>query len=154
MGEYIIGITAAALLCAVAKSFQLQGAVGGVIKLVCAVVMTLSILSPLTKVHLSSIEGILSDAQSAGAAAAQEGSGAARNAVAEIITDEVGAYILDKAEALGVELTVEVELEKEGLPIPCGVTLRGNVSPYAKEILTEYIRDELGVGEEAQRWIS
>lgn len=154
MGAYIIGIAAAALLCAAVKSFQIKGAIGAVINLACSVVMILCVLSPLTRIRFNSIGDIISDAQHAGAAAAMEGSEAARDAAAGIITGEVSAYILDKAEALGVELTVEVELEHEGIPIPRAVTLRGNVSPYAKQILSDLIRDELGIEVEAQRWIS
>ena len=69
-----------------------------------------------------------------------------------IITDRVSAYILDKAELLGVRLRVNVILTDANPPVPEQVHLSGNISPYAKTQLMQYISEQLGIPEEAQRW--
>ena len=47
--------------------------------------------------------------------------------MAAIISEEAASYILDKADALGLQLEVQVELDAELLP--CGVRLQGAASP-------------------------
>ena len=66
-----------------------------------------------------------------------------------IISEKTRAYILDKAEAYGAKLTVEISLEGN---IPCGVKLGGAVSPSAKQQLSAWIAENLGIPMEAQEW--
>ena len=68
-----------------------------------------------------------------------------------IISAEVEAYILDKAASLGVDLNVEVWLNDTGLPE--SVALSGQIAPSDRQVLSQFIDHDLGVGEEAQTWI-
>lgn len=152
--DYLMGVTAAALCCSAAVKLAGKGLTGSVVKMLAGIVMTLSILSPLVSVKLDSYEDFFQSIQSDAEDAALDGKNSAREAMAEIISEEVRTYILDKADALGVELTVEVELSADSIPVPSAVTLKGSVSPYARSVLSEYISDSLGIGTEAQTWIS
>ena len=70
----------------------------------------------------------------------------------EIITDKTCAYILDKAETLRAQLTVQVILSDEELPVPERIYLTGQASPYARSMLQRLIEEELGVPKERQIW--
>ena len=72
------------------------------------------------------------------------------NAIADGIAAELEAYIEDKAESLGANVQVQVEMESRGgVPTPQRVTLRGAYSAA----LADVIEAELGVTKERQIWI-
>jgi len=73
--------------------------------------------------------------------------------MAQSIIDSTRAYILEKAETFGAELTVEVMLDDSSIPVPSGVRIRGNISPYNREKLGSIIQRDLGIPTEAQIWI-
>ena len=65
------------------------------------------------------------------------------------IAEQTAAYISDKADALGLTVTVRVETELEaGTPIPASAELRG---PYSQG-LADWIAEELGIPAERQVW--
>ena len=66
-----------------------------------------------------------------------------------IIKQKTETYILDKANALGAEITVQVVLEDY---IPAGVTIMGDVSPFVKSNLSASITQELNIPPEEQIW--
>ena len=77
----------------------------------------------------------------------------AKDAAGEIIKARTQAYILDKARSLDVALTVEVFLDDATIPAPCGVRIEGAISPYAKKVLSQMMKDDLGIPPEEQIWI-
>ncbi len=66
------------------------------------------------------------------------------------IQGQTQEYILDKANTLGMSLEIQVELDDRFLPWQ--VTLKGPVSPYARQQLKEVLEEELGIPEERQVW--
>ena len=74
-------------------------------------------------------------------------------AMIAIIKEETEAYILDKAASLGVTLSVEVMVEDGNVPRLSGVQLSGQVSPYARQQLSTWISNDLGISKENQKWI-
>lgn len=152
--EYLIAVTATALICGVATRLVSKGTAANVVKLMAGILMALAIVSPLLKLRLDELSGVLDDIQLSADEIVAEGENSARQDMEELILEQLQSYILDKAESMGVELTVEIELESQGLPIPCAVTLRGSVGPYAKSVLSDYIEENLGIKAEEQLWIS
>ena len=152
--EYLISITATALICSAAVKLINKGMIGAVVKLIAGIIMVLAVVAPWLSIRLDSLQDFASDIRVEAGDVAAEGENSARQAMAAIITGEVRTYILEKAESLGVELTVEVELREDDLPVPDAVRLQGQVSPYAKSVLTEYIAVNLGIAAEDQIWIS
>ena len=57
---------------------------------------------------------------------------AAVNAVGSIIKQRTESYILDKADAMGIEIIVQVSLDQENQRYPQCVCIQGTVSPFAK----------------------
>lgn len=152
--EYLIRVTAAALICGVATKLIHKGVIGSVIKLSAGIFMALTVISPLINIQLDSIADFTFDIQSAADAAAAEGEISAREAMAQIISEQTAAYILNKAETLGAMLTVEVTVSEDEYQIPSAVKIEGSVSPYAKSVLSAYISENLGISTEEQTWIS
>ena len=151
-GQYLISVTATALLCGLVGKLVCKGPASYVIKLMTGILMALTIVSPLLHIRLDQVMDLVDDIQIRADNVAQEGENTAREAIAQRITEQLETYILDKAESMGVELIVTFELESKGLPVPCAVTLEGNVGPYAKGVLTDYIAQNLGIEAEAQIW--
>lgn len=150
--EYLVSVTAAALICGIAGKL-VSGTAGTVVKIVSGVLMLLAVVNPWVDIRLSDLSEFTTDIQIAAENAAMDGVESSMEALRNGITEQVRTYILDKAQTLEAELTVEVELTDDTLPVPCCVTLRGRISPYAKTVLSEYIEEKLGITAEAQVWI-
>ena len=68
------------------------------------------------------------------------------------IKQALEAYILDEVRRLECQLTVEVILSEEELPIPQQVRLTGDISPYNRQKLSNFLSEQLGVAREEQIW--
>ena len=153
--KYIISVTAAAIVCSIAKSFSEEKTVSGsIIRLIAGILMTVTVISPIVTLKLDNLPALSADLSAEARAAADDGHKMAATEINAIITDQVCAYILDKAAAFGAELYVEVRMPADGSSQPESVVLRGNVSPYAKSRLQRIIADEILIPKENQQWIS
>ncbi len=152
--QYLLTVTAAAIICGVAKTIADEKTVSGtVIRLIAGLIMTLSVLSPVVKLNLGELPDITSAFVAEGKVAASRGEELAARQIMIIIKEQLQAYILDKAASFGAELEVEVLMPDDGSAQPEGVILRGNVSPYAKARLQEMIEEDLNIAKEKQKWI-
>lgn len=152
-GSYLLQVTAAGILSGIIKHlFGSKGMIGSAVKLLTGIFMTVIVTAPLLDIRIDSLFDGFDDIQADGIYAATQGENNAKEAMAEIITRQTQAYILDKAESLGAELTVTLYLTDDLPPVPCGAQISGKVSPYAKRILSEYMETELGISMEAQTW--
>ena len=115
--------------------------------------MTLAIIAPLCEVRLNEFNDLREELTIEAEQLSQSGQNAAREAMADSIKQAAQSYILDKAETLGAQLTVEVMLDDSTIPTPCGVRIRGNISPYLREQLGSIIERDLGIPTEAQIWM-
>ncbi len=151
--EYLLRIAAAALICSILTAITgKKGTLGTVVKLVSGLLLTLTVVSPWTAVRFDGILDFAGDISADADAAAASGENAALEAYSAIIKEETEAYILDKADSLGAELTVNVLLEGDSPPVPVSVELGGSISPYGKQVLSNLIEEELGIGQEDQIW--
>ena len=147
--RYVITLTAAAMLCALVKAIT-AGRKGQekILSLVCGIFLLATALGPLGLLRLPDLSDPTAQVQAeAGRMASQ-----AEDETKAIISEEAASYILDKADALGLQLEVQVELDAELLP--CGVRLQGAASPYARSQLSGQIETELGIPKERQVWSS
>lgn len=152
LSQYVLTVVSAALVAAVIRSLAGQGAMGSLVKLMAGVFVALTICAPLLKVELPDIEKWFAAYGLDGQAAAEAGEEMAADAASTIISEQMEAYIMDKAAQYRASVTADVELDETGVPV--SVTLQGDVSPYAKARLTQLIESDLGLREEAQQWIS
>ena len=148
---WLTGITAAAILCALANSLMPEGAVRRVGKLACGLVMLSAILRPLVEVEALSPGDLLEDYQAQAAVQTQELEEGRNTALKSIIEQEFAAYIVDKAAELGLSCTAQVTCQLEGeVYLPSRVQLDGVLEEGQRERLTQIIWEELGVPPEEQ----
>ncbi len=154
MRSYIISVVSAAILCAVTRSLlNEKTAAGQIVKLLSGLLMTVTVISPLINVTFDNIADYFDGLSIEANTYVANGEAAAQNTIAGIIKSQTEAYILDKANRMGLEIAVEVELNEDDNSIPCGVRIAGALSPYAKEVMSEYMEDMLGIAKENQKWI-
>ena len=152
MAGYLLRITVSGLLVAIVQRLLgSKGMIASAVKLITGVFMLFTVLSPLTDIRMDELQSI-GNLGVNGEQAAAIGEADARNAMTEIITEQVRAYILDKAKALNVQIEVTVFCDDSMPPVPCGAEVHGRISPYAKNVLAEYMETELGIPKGAQKW--
>lgn len=148
--QYILGVTAAAMLCGAALSLSPEGTSRELLRLLGGIVLTVCLLRPLAGGGFS-LELPEPDPWQ-GEQIAAEGEKEAREALNRIIKSETEAYILDKAAALEASVEVEITLDQGDPPLPRDAVIRGRVSPYARGRLESILSSELGITKEHQQW--
>lgn len=153
--EYLLSVTAAALLCGIIQSLagEKSGS-AGILRLVCGIFLSLTVIRPVSEIHLDELSLFPSDIIQDAEFAAEEGADYAKQAMARLIKEEAEAYILSKAQALRADLSVKIIVSTDDPPIPIAVTLTGNVSPSIRKQLGMMMESDLGIPKEDQKWIS
>lgn len=153
--QYILSVTAAAVICGIISALLgKKGTTGAIGKLLSGIFLAMVILRPLGKISLSDLTEFTDSYAFQANCIAQEGESLANEALADIIKERTQAYILDKADALGVSVSVEVQLSRGTPQLPETVTVRGAVPPYQRRQLMDVLENDLGIPEEKQIWIS
>lgn len=153
IAEYLLSVTGAAIISAVVlRMLEVKGSAASIAKMLTGIFMALTVIGPITQVRISDLLDLFPEISVDARQAVAQGESSAKNALAESISTQVEAYILDKATQLGVRLTVEVELSQDTFPVPVSVRLHGNISPYAKTRLQSILSDDLGIEKENQIW--
>ena len=152
--NYLLRIICAAILCGLVTGFVgNKGAIGSTVKMLAGIVMVLTMVSPWTTLDFQDttnyFEGITAEADRILADTKET----TNQSLSAIIKNKTEAYILDKADSFGAELTVEVSLDGSDLPVPSSVRICGSLSPYARKRLENVISDEIGIALEDQKWI-
>lgn len=151
--EYLLGIFAAAMVCAiVTRVIGEKGTVGAVVKLVAGLFLAFTVIQPWVDIRLDAVLDLAQNQSAAGQEAALAGQLLSRETMGAVIKERTEAYILDKATEMNVVLKVEVTLSDEEIPCPESVRLTGNVSPYAKARLQDIMLNDLGIMKEQQIW--
>lgn len=151
--EYLIGVIAAALLCGIASVLvNPKGSVGHALKLISGLVMLLAVVHPWLNTSLHGLykwpDSIIAD----GNDCMVSGQIMADDAYRASIIAQTQAYILEEARTLGCELSVEVRLSEDSVPIPEQIHISGNASPYARQALKTFVRQQLGIDGEDLQW--
>lgn len=151
LGEYILSVTAAALitslLCCIPETKPLIMST----RLLCGLLLALTVLRPIGSFD---IQGAIRDTFRGEAQLGEKyrdaGSKIAADAIEDIILETTQTYIVDKATQLGADISAEVTL-KDGVPI--AVTVSGAVSPGIRRQLETFLEQDFGITKEHQQWI-
>lgn len=150
---YLLSVTSAAILCSIAKSLSsMSGSAEKALKLLCGLFLIFTVIRPLNKMDFSQISDHMPRISQEAERAVEDGKDYAFQARAAIIKAEAEAYILDKASAYGAELQVDVKVTDSEPQIPEHVTVKGKLSRYVQNQLSDYIQEKLGIPKEAQYW--
>ena len=147
LGKWLIGVTAAAILCALADSLMPDGGVRRVGKLALGLVMLAAILRPLARLEVSSPAELWEGYQAQTAVWAQALEEEREQTMKTIIEQEFAAYIVDKAEKLGAVCTAQVTCQagENGVFLPQTAVLSGRSIPEQREALAQVLEEELGI---------
>lgn len=149
---WLLSVTAAAVLCALADSLMPKGPVKQVGGLVCALTLLWVVLRPVARLEVDGasdwMEGQLSQIHTQAGQLEKE----TDIRIKTIIEQECGAYIVDKAAQLGIRCQAEVECApgEGGLFFPERVTIHGPLTAEQRRALSQVLQEELDVPETGQ----
>lgn len=151
---WLIGITCAAMVVALAESLCPQGTVRKIGKLTGGLILLLAILQPLAGWRNIDLEGLMTEYQTQVQGYSDDLERENQNLMKEIIAEEAGAYIVDKAAETGFPCAVSVETEPgdEGVPIPWSAVIRGPYTGEQRAALTQKIASDLAIPAERQSY--
>ena len=151
--QYLLSITAAALLLSLVMALLPKGRQRRVASFVGSLLLILTVIAPTIRLDPAQLAESLSRLRMEAETMRTGIEIGNREIVAGIIKEQCEAYILDKAASRGVSLLVEIRLSEEGsYPYPTGVTLRGHVLERDREALSVMIEEELGIPKDSQEW--
>lgn len=152
---WLMCVTGAALVAAIADSLMPKGPVKQVGKLACALLLLWAVLSPV--VHLDVPElfqgaGALQDQVEQQRRQLEQDSGAMMKT---LIQRQCAAYIADKAAELGLKCTAEVECVsgEGGTWLPWSVRVEGTMTEEQREALGGEIERQLDIPPQRQRFV-
>lgn len=153
--SYLLSVIIAALICSIVAALPgKNAALSAMRKTLCGVFISVTLISPLTNLRMPDLNQYLDAFHADAAEAVFLGQTMSQETADRLIKEQTAAYILDKAKDMGATLEVTVAISEESPRVPCSVTIRGMVSPYLRQKLTEVIEQELGIHREDQHWIS
>ena len=153
--QWLLGITAAAMLVALAEALCPDGNIRGILRLTGGLVLLTAVLTPLLRLDTEALGRALTEyrLELDGAAARLEEEN--ETLMRDIIEEQAAAYIQDKAAGLGITCLAAVEAEGGGdWPVPTAVTVTGALTAEQRETLTRTIEADFAVPAERQTYES
>jgi len=150
--DWVIGITCAAMALAAVQMLVPDGALRKVANLAGGLILLLVLAAPLTKLEISELTLALTEyrMKETGSSALLELEN--KRLVLEIVEEQTAAYILEKAEEMGIRCAVDVYCvcNDDGNVFSESVTIEGRISENEKEKLSRWIEHNLAILKENQ----
>lgn len=148
---WLIGVTCAAMVVAVADSLTPNGTVKKIGRLIGGLVLLVAVVKPLMSLDYGVLA--MATAPYLEATDSQDLDKTNLDLMKTIIGEKTGAYILDKAEELGARCTsvvVTCQVGEGNLPYPAAVTVRGDLTAAQQGALSRCIEADLAIPAERQ----
>ncbi|MEQ2455081.1 stage III sporulation protein AF [Flavonifractor hominis] len=143
---WLIGVTCAALVAALAEGLTPDGTVRKIGRLASGLVLLAAMLQPLLRLNTTALTQALTEYKLDLSAYSTDLEEENQELMKGIIEEQAGAYILDKATALGITCQVRVEAqEEEEWPIPHSVFISGVLTQEQQQALTQVIEREFAI---------
>ena len=151
---YVLRLVCGAVVCGMILALTGSDGPGGRIRrFLCGLFLATLALGPLADLSPEDLFYLDPSIAAQAEELAQSGVRQAKEAMASGISEGCCAYILNKADEMGLSLQTEVGLDPStGLPV--SVRLWGEAAPYERESLTGYIIRTLGVERSEIQWLS
>jgi len=151
--QWLLGVTAAALVLALAESLAPEGGAKRVCRLAGGLALLLAAVGPVAgwldgSALAQAVEGWRDRSQSYELELEEQ-----RDAFyLAIIEEDTAAYVMDKARGFGLECSAEVTYgyDEDGVPCPWEVTARGVWTEGQRARLERLLEEELGVPAQRQ----
>ena len=154
ISAYVLSIIAAAMVVSLVTALtDDKSATGKLMKMVGGVFLAMTLVQGFRHLDMDRFFDNLEWYRIESESAAAFGENVSSESIRIIIKSKTESYILDKARLYRANLTVEVTLSDDRIPVPVSVRLRGNVSPFAKYQLQQLIENDLAISKEDQLWI-
>ena len=151
--RYLFSLCAAALLCSLVRALVPKGRMKSICSLLCGVFLAMTALSGLAGWQLTDVAEELTKMRIAAEEARTGVEIGNREALSAIIKSKTEAYIWDKAQELGLSVSVDVAIEEDGAyPYPAAVQISGQFTEMQRQNLARYIEENLAIGKEQQTW--
>ena len=148
---YLLGIVAAAMAVTAAAALLKEGSLRRAVRLAGSVVLILVVLGPLLRESLDAFGAYLAEIEMEEDALRSGIEVENTDILTRIICRKTEAYILDKAAALGAEVTVTVTVEQGGhYPYPYTATVEGKLTDAQRNALSEDLELSLAIPKERQ----
>ena len=153
--QWLLGITAAAMLVALAEALCPDGNIRGILRLTGGLVLLAAVLNPLLKLDTEALGQALTQYRLDLSAYSTELEEENETLMKDIIEEQSAAYIQDKAAGLGIVCLAAVEAEGGGdWPVPPAVTITGALTAEQREALTRAIEADIAIPAERQTYES
>lgn len=152
--QWLTGVTCAAIIVALADSLMAGGTVRKIGRLAGGLLLLAAVVKPVLEVDLAVLSSSSIRLEAEAVPAAEE---AGLDMMKSIIGEETGAYILDKAEELGIscrEVRVTCAVEENGVPYPASVVVLGDMTQEEQALLSRRIEADLAIPAERQTYES
>ena len=151
--QYLVSVLSAAIICAIIiKISGKKQLSGNMVRLVAAVFLSITVIAPILNLNMPDFTDIFNMTNQDGTQIAGQASNEALQETASIIKDRTKAYIEKKAESYGADIDATITITEPTSLVPDGITIKGNVSPYIRTILSSIISEDLGIPEDKQKW--
>lgn len=151
--QYVISLVVVVLITTILNRVSSNTHIQKMLRLVSGLCICIVMLSPLGKIRIPSYLDYFNEVDLITNEAVRYGEEVLCDNLSVIISDNCESYILDKANQMGVSITICIECDDSDVPVPVYAEIAGTISPYAREILQSVIAEDLGIPEENQKWI-
>ena len=151
--QWLTGVTCAAMIAALADSLTPAGTVKKIGRMAGGLLLLIAVVQPVLEVDFSALA-------SASVPLELEESHLEKTnleLMKTIIGQETGAYILDKADELGIPcqgVTVTCSVTEDGVPYPSAVEIAGPLEKEERESLSRVIETDLAIPASRQTYES
>ena len=153
INQYILHMTVAAIFAVVTLHLIPKGPIREFGSFIGMLLVVLAVISPIAKLELHGIEDVFRSMESQVVNTNTSVERSNRDLLGQLIKEQCETYILDKAAAMKLELSVEVTLDASATyPTPSSVRLTGVYSEESRRELGEFIEDKLGIAFADQEW--
>ena len=152
--QWLLGVTCTALVMAVADSLAPEGSVKRVCRMAGGLALLLAAVGPFLRLEIGELSELL-ERYRAQVRSYEETLAEQNNLFYQAIIEEgAAAYIVDKAEEMGISCQAEVTFsyDEDGMPCPWEVTARGDWTDEARKVLERLLEDDLGVPTQRQHY--
>ena len=153
MVPYLKSLICATIISAIVVNiFKKKTPIGHHIRLLVGIFLSITIISPLYKLEIPDFDIYKSSLDIEAQKIVGEGESLYEAQRRSIISQQLEAYILNKATELNADIRVAIKLSEEDTPTPVSVEIEGSVAPYDRIVLEKYIANEIGIPKERQMW--
>lgn len=156
MGEMLRRVCILSVTFGVAATLINEKSVAQIMRILCTCVLIICVLEPLKQMDFESFSVDMAEYREREKALLESGEDMRRRLDRTVIEEEYAAYIIEKAEETGIEITnarVGVQWDTEGIWVPYEAYIESESDGIKTTALKKLIKAELGIPEERQTWI-